>query len=96
MKPFTSKSQTFGLGQTILADKFWDIWGIFSQLISTQLGTVSPLSMFSINQPLFFTNPTYLFGIGICIWAAKNLGFSHRVYVVHDFTHTISEWNSEF
>ena len=28
---FSSNSQTFGLGQTILADKFWGIFGIFSQ-----------------------------------------------------------------
>ena len=40
---------------------------------------VSPLSMFSINQPLFlqqtkplYPNCKYLFGIGIWIWAAKN------------------------
>ena len=54
---FSSKSQTFGFGQTIWAtvwaDKFWGIWGIFSRFISTHFGTVSPLSMFSINQPLF-------------------------------------------
>ena len=70
----SSKSQSFGLGQTNLADKFWGIWGIFSQTISTHFGTVSPLSMFSIistkkNKPLY---PRYLFGIGIWIWAAKN------------------------
>ena len=66
---FSSKSQSCGLGQTIWADKFW---GIFEQFISTQFGTVSPLSMFSINQPLFlqktkplYPNPKYLFGIGI-------------------------------
>ena len=50
---FFHQSQTFGLGQTIWADKFWGIWGIFSQFISIHFGTVSPLSMFSINQPLF-------------------------------------------
>ena len=50
---FSSKSQTFGLGQTIWADKFWGIWGIFGRFISTHFCTVSPLSMFSINQPLF-------------------------------------------
>ena len=44
MKPFLSKSQTFGLGQTIWADKFWVIWGIFGRFISTHFGTVSPLS----------------------------------------------------
>jgi hypothetical protein len=38
---FSSKYQTFGLGQTNWADKFWGIWGIFGQ-------TISPLSMFSI------------------------------------------------
>ena len=31
------KSQTFGLAQTIWADKFWDIWGIFGRFISTQV-----------------------------------------------------------
>ena len=29
---FSSKSQTFGLGQTIWEDKYWGIWYIFSQL----------------------------------------------------------------
>ena len=70
--PFSPKSHTFGLGQTIWADKFWGIWGIFGQFINTHFGTVSPLSMFfmfSINQPLFlqkskplYLNPKYLFG----------------------------------
>ena len=51
MKPFfSSKSQTFGLGQTIWADKFW---GIFGRFISIHFGIVSPLSMFFINEPLF-------------------------------------------
>ena len=65
MKPFFIKIPNFGAW----TDK---IWGIFGQFISTHLGTVSPLSMFSINQPLclqkimpLYTNPKYLFGIGI-------------------------------
>ena len=29
---FSSKSQTFGLGLTIWADKYWGIWCIFGQL----------------------------------------------------------------
>jgi len=34
-------SQTFGLGQKKLDDKFRGIWGIFSQIVSTILiGTV--------------------------------------------------------
>ena len=49
MKLFSSKSQTFGLGQTNWADKFWGIWDVFGRFISTHVGTVSPLSMFSIN-----------------------------------------------
>ena len=76
---FSSKSQTFGLGQTIWVDTFWGIWGIFSRTISTHFGTVSPLSMFFIIQPLIlrktkplYPHPKYLFGIGIWIWAAKN------------------------
>ena len=58
-----------------------DILGHFS--------TVSPLSIFSIIQPLFLQKtkllyPThiYSFGSGIWIWAANNLKFSLRVSVV--------------
>ena len=67
------------------------IWGTFGWFISTHFGTVSLLSTFSIDQPLFlqktkllYPNPKYFFGIGIWIWAAKNHGFSHRVSVVRD------------
>jgi hypothetical protein len=70
MKPFFIEIPTFGLGQTNWADKFWGIWGIFGQFISTHFGIGSPLSMFSINQPLFlqktkplYPHPKYLFGI---------------------------------
>ena len=69
---FSLKYQTFGLGQAIWADKFWGIWGIYGQFISTNFATVSPLSIFPINQPLFLQknkplhpNPKYIFGIGI-------------------------------
>ena len=40
------------------ADKFW---GIFGQTISTHFGTVSPLSMFSIIQPLFLQKTKSLY-----------------------------------
>ena len=53
INPFLSKFQTYGLGQTIWADKFGGIWGIFGRFISTHFGTVSSLSMFSIHQRLF-------------------------------------------
>ena len=43
MKPFSLKSQTFGLGQTNWANKFWGIWGIVGQTFGK----------FSIIQPLF-------------------------------------------
>ena len=89
MRFFSSKSQTFVLGQTNWADKFWGIWGIFGWIISTHFGTVSPLSMFFIIQPLFlqktkplYPNPKYLFGIVIRNWAAINQRFSLRLLVV--------------
>jgi hypothetical protein len=78
---FYRKSQTFGLGQTNWADKFWVFWGLFfGRFISAHFGTVSPLSSFSITQPFYsykktkplYPNPKYLIGIGIWIWAAKN------------------------
>ena len=70
--PFLLKSRTFGLGQTNWADKVWDMLGILGRTISIHFGTVSPLSMFFIIQPLFlqktkplYPTPKYLFGSGI-------------------------------
>ena len=49
---FSLKSQTFGLGQFGQID--FGAFGVFlNRFISIHFGTVSPLSMFSINQPLF-------------------------------------------
>ena len=74
-RAFFPKSQTFGLGQTNWAKNFRNfggIWGIFGQTINTHFGTVSPLSMFSIIQPIFlqktkplYPHAKYLLGIGI-------------------------------
>ena len=63
---FSSKSQTFGLGQTIWEDKFFGIWVIFGRFISNHFGTVSPLSTFSNNQPLFLyiQIPNIYLGLG--------------------------------
>ena len=36
---FFIEIQAFGLGQTNWADKFWGIWGIFGQTISTHFGS---------------------------------------------------------
>ena len=49
MKPFFIEIQNFWLGQTNRSNKPWGIWGISS----LHFGTTSPLSMFSIIQPLF-------------------------------------------
>ena len=72
MKPFFIEIRNFQAWQKIWAGKFWGIWGIFGQFISIHFGTGSPLSMFSIIQPLFqqrtkplYPNLKYLFGIGI-------------------------------
>ena len=53
MKPFFIEIQNFWVGQTDWADKFWGIWGIFGQTISTHFCTVNLLFIFSIIQPLF-------------------------------------------
>ena len=55
------------------ADIFWGIWGIFGRFISTHFGTVSPLPMSSMNQPLYLqkTRPLYPVStsqIFICDW----------------------------
>ena len=71
MKPFFIKIR-FGLGQTIWADKFWGIWGIFGQFISTHFCNVSPLSMFSINQPCIEIPNIYLgLGFEFELWQKK-------------------------
>ena len=40
----SSKSQTFGLGQTIWAYRFWGIWNIFSWFINTHFGKILRLT----------------------------------------------------
>ena len=47
---FLKKKQTFGLGQTNWAEKFWGICGTHFWPILVLWGSYS---MFSINQPLF-------------------------------------------
>mgnify|MGYP006975557857 CR=1 FL=1 len=89
---FSSKSKTYGLGQTISTHKFWDIWGIFGQFISNHFGTVSSFFMFSINQSILFlqkTKPSNDY-LGFGIWAAKNYEFSHRVFVDRAWNHLSS------
>ena len=90
MKPFFIEIQNLWAW----ADKFWGIWGFFGQTISTHFGTVSPLSIFSIIQPLIqqqtkplYPNLKYLFGIRIRILAEKNQGFSLQVSVVRATYH---------
>ena len=59
MKPFFIEIQNFWAW----ADKFWGILGtIVGRTISTHFGTVSPLSMFSIIQPLFLQKICWFFG----------------------------------
>ena len=58
---FLSKSQSFELGQSIWAVRFWGIWGISGRFIRNRFDTVSPLSMFSINQPLFLQKTKLLY-----------------------------------
>ena len=57
---FSLKSRTFELGQTNWVDKFWRIGGIFG----THFDTVSPLSIFSIIQPLFLQKIYIHLGLG--------------------------------
>ena len=73
MKPFFHRN----LKHWAWADKFGryilgHLGYIFGQFINTHFGTVTPLSMFSIDQPFFLkkTNPLYphtkyFLGIGI-------------------------------
>ena len=97
---FSSKSQTFGLGQTIWADKFWGIWVFSFDLSALIFGTLSLLSIFSLINHYFYNKllplyPTtkYLSGIRFWIWAGKNLRFSHRVSVVGAHCKKRDEWN---
>ena len=85
-----------GLDRQFGQISFGAFGGIFSRFMSTHFDTVSPLSRFFINQPLFlqknkpsYQNPKYLFGIGISIWiwAGKNKGFIHWVSVVCKHTY---------
>ena len=84
---FSLKPQTFGLGQTNRADKFWGFrlnyqhpfWYCESLVHVFHYSTIVSTK----TKPLY-PHPKYLFGIGIWIWiwTAKNQGLSLRVSVV--------------
>ena len=73
MKPFFIEIQNFWAWADKLADKFWGIWSIFGQNISTHFGKVSSLSIifrYSTIIPtkktkLLYPHTKYLFGIVI-------------------------------
>ena len=76
---FHWNAELLGLGRPIGQMNSGAFGVFFGQTITTHFGTVSPLSMFSIIQPLFlqetkplYPHSKYLFGIGIWIWAANN------------------------
>ena len=86
---FHWNTKLLGLGRQI-GPKIFGAVGVFFPLYQYPFWYCESLfHMFSINQPLQKTMPSYLnskflFGIWIWIWiwAAKNQGFSHRVSVV--------------
>ena len=60
------------LGQKNWANKFWGILGILVQTFGTHFGTLSPLSMFFIIQPIFLQKldlyihiPNIYLGLGL-------------------------------
>ena len=61
MKPYFSDISNFWAWADKLGDKLQGIWGIFGQTISTHFGSLSPLSMLSINQPLFLQKTKLLY-----------------------------------
>ena len=51
---FSSKSQTYGLGQTIWTNTFWGIWGIFGRFISTNFVLWLPCPWFPLNNHYYY------------------------------------------
>jgi hypothetical protein len=82
MKPFFyQKSQTFGLGHTIWADKFWGILGIFGQTISTHLGLPCPCfplinHYFYKKLSLYIHIPDIYLGLGFEFGPQRNSNLS--------------------
>ena len=62
MKTFFIEIQNFWAW----ADKFWGIWGIFGQTISTHFGTVSPLSIFPLFNHYFYKKLSLYIKLFIC------------------------------
>ena len=65
MKPFSLKSQNFGVGQTIWADPSWDIFG---QFITTHFGTVSLCPCFPLIKHFFYKKTAFISKSQIFIW----------------------------
>ena len=80
MKPFFIKIPNFWAWAAIWADKFWGIWYTFGRFISNHFGTVSPLSMLSINQLIFLQKiglyiliPNIYLGLGFGLQKNRDL-----------------------
>jgi hypothetical protein len=69
---FHENTKLLGLGRQFGQMQFGPFGAFSRSIYQHPFGNVSPLSIFSINQPLFlqktnplYPNPKYLFGIGI-------------------------------
>ena len=85
MKSFFIEMPNFWAWAENLTDNFIVIWGIFGQFISTHFETVSPLSMFPLNQPLFLQKTKHL-KFELSFWEPhkiwKNLLHGLSIYIV--------------
>ena len=95
MKPFFIEIPKYWLGQTIWADTFWGIWGIFGWFISPHFDTASVLSMFSSSQSLFLQKKLSLYiqipNIYLRLW----FEFGLLVSVVHEPNYPWFDRNSQ-
>ena len=91
---FSSKSQTFGLGQTNWSSTFWGIMGISGQLSACILVLWVPYPCFpSINHyfykklSLYIHIPNMYLGLGFEFGPQRIFEFSHCVSIVRDLHH---------
>ena len=81
MKTFSSRSQTFGPGQKIWADKFWT-FRVFSANLSTPIfSTVGPLYMFPLINHYFYKKLTLYIQIPN-IYLGMGFEFSRKELVI--------------
>ena len=79
---FSSKSKFLGFRRTFWADKFWGIWCIFGQFISSHFGAESLVHVFSESTIITTKSQDFLFKSQIFFFSNWDLNLGRKEFEI--------------